>query len=145
MIKKYNTKYQITKINNISSFQLKLTNLRSYYYKNIIAFGDLLHRLHPLAGQGFNMTIRDIKVILELIKFKIDHGMDLDNSIFLDFEKNVKHKNYLFSNSIDFIYEFFNLESKTNNNILSKSVKFIGQNKFANKLFKNFADNGIEI
>ena len=91
------------------------------------------------------MTIRDIKVILELIKFKIDHGMDLDNSIFLDFEKNVKHTNYLFSNSIDFIYEFFNLESKTNNSIFSKSVKFIGQNKFANKLFTKFADNGIEI
>ena len=47
--------------------------MRSYYYKNILAFGDMLHRLHPLAGQGFNMTIRDIKEIYKLIQFKIDH------------------------------------------------------------------------
>ena len=51
-------------------FELKSSNLRSYYHKNILAFGDLLHRLHPLAGQGFNMTIRDINILCELIKLK---------------------------------------------------------------------------
>ena len=39
---------------------------------NILAFGDLLHKIHPLAGQGFNMTIRDIKVLLEIIKKRND-------------------------------------------------------------------------
>ena len=29
----------------------------SYYKDNILAFGDLLHKVHPLAGQGFNMSI----------------------------------------------------------------------------------------
>ena len=51
------------------------------------------------------MTIRDIKEINELIQFKINHGLDLDTSICLDFEKNTKNKNYLFSNGINFIYE----------------------------------------
>ena len=30
----------------------------------------MLHRLHPLAGQGFNMTIRDMKEIHRLIILK---------------------------------------------------------------------------
>ena len=50
--------------------QIKITNLRTYYHQNILAFGDQLHRVHPLAGQGFNMTIRDVSVLLRLIKFK---------------------------------------------------------------------------
>ena len=142
---KNNTKYEIDKISKILSFELKSTNLRSYYYKNILAFGDLLHKLHPLAGQGFNMTIRDIRELIKIIKFRKNLGLDLDNSICLDFEKKVKHKNYLFSNGIDFVYEFFNLESKMKNNFLSKSVKFIDQNKYVKKIFTKFADSGIII
>ena len=61
LIHYYNSKYKIKKINKIFFFELSSINLRNYYYKNILAFGDLLHKIHPLAGQGFNMTIRDIR------------------------------------------------------------------------------------
>ncbi len=144
-IEKYNTKYKIIKINDVNSFKLKSSNLRSYYYKNIIAFGDSLHKLHPLAGQGFNMIIRDIREILRLIEYKKEHGLDLDNSICIDFEKNIKNKNFLFSSGIDLIYEFFNIESKTKYKTLSKSVKFLNKNKFLNNFFKKFADSGMTI
>ena len=118
-------------------------NLRSYYHDNILAFGDLLHRIHPLAGQGFNMTIRDIKEILKLVKFKKDHGLELDTSICLDFEKNTKNRNYLFSNGIDLIYEFFNVERKIKNNFLSKTVQKISNYPSINKIFTKIADRGI--
>ena len=108
LIKKYNTKYNVLKIGNVNKFQLSSSNLRSYHYKNILAFGDLLHRIHPLAGQGFNMSIRDINEIIKLINFKLSHGLDLDESICSKFEKKTKHKNLIFSSGIDFIYEFFN-------------------------------------
>jgi len=144
LINKHNTKYKILKINDFSCFKLESSNLRTYYYKNIIAFGDLLHKIHPLAGQGFNMTIRDIKEVCKLIQSRKECGLDLDISICSDFEKNTKDKNYLFSNGIDLIYEFFNFESKINNNILSKSLKFLGKNKVINKFFIKFADTGIK-
>ena len=144
-IEKYNPKYKIIKINNVNSFKLKSSNLRSYYYKNIIAFGDSLHKLHPLAGQGFNMIIRDIMEILRLIEYKKEHGLDLDNSICIDFEKNSKNKNFLFSSGIDLIYEFFNIESKTKYKTFSKSVKFLNKNKLVNNFFKKFADSGMTI
>jgi len=144
LINKYNTKYKILKIKDFLCFKLESSNLRSYYYKNIIAFGDLLHKIHPLAGQGFNMTIRDVKEVYKLIQFKKECGLDLDISICSDFEKNTKDKNYLFSNGIDLIYEFFNFESKINNNTLSKSLKFLGKNKVVNKFFTKFADTGMK-
>ena len=145
LINRYGRRYKIINIDKVFVNELKSSSLRSYYYKNIIAFGDLLHRLHPLAGQGFNMTIRDIKQLNKLIKFKKEHGLDLDTSICLDFEKKTKNQNFLFSHGIDFIYEFFNLESKFKNNSLSKSIKLLGKNKFLNKLFIKFADNGLTI
>ena len=142
LIKKYNTKYSITNFGGNNFFELKSSNLRTYYYKNILAFGDLLHRVHPLAGQGFNMTLRDIKSLSRLIESKLKNGLDLDNSISEDFQNMNRHKNYLFSSGIDFIYEFFSLESKMNNNIISKSVSLIGKNKFLNRSFKNIANKG---
>ena len=145
LIKKYNNKYSILKIDQISNFKLSSLNLRNYYYKNIMAFGDLLHKLHPLAGQGFNMSIRDIKLLIDLILFRLNHGLELDSLICRDFEKKAKHKNYLFSAGIDLVYEFFNLESKMNNSILSKSVKFFGKNKNTNKFFTKLADEGMVI
>ena len=84
-IKRYNQKYNNYKVGSIQSFELKSSILRSYYYKNVLAFGDLLHKIHPLAGQGFNMTIRDIKEIYEIIKFRVDHGLDLYSSVCIYF------------------------------------------------------------
>ena len=143
LIKDKNFKYKIKNIDKIQSFELKLLNLRSYYHNNILAFGDLLHKVHPLAGQGFNMTIRDIKILLEIIKKRLDVGLSLDNSVNLEFQKKIRHKNFIFSNGVDFIHEFFNLESKMKNNFMSKSVKLIGSYPSINKMFAKIADRGI--
>ena len=135
-----NFKYKIKKIEKINSFELKSSNLRNYYYNNILAFGDMLHKIHPLAGQGFNMTIRDIKILVNIIKNKFELGLPIDKSVNIEFQNDVKHKNLIFSNGVDLIYEFFNIERKTKNDILSKSVKFIGKKPLINKLFVEIAD-----
>tara|TARA_B100000676_G_C17205132_1_gene401493 strand:- start:8 stop:487 length:480 start_codon:yes stop_codon:yes gene_type:complete len=145
LIKKNSQKYVIKRITNPKNFELKSSNLRSYYYKNILAFGDSLHRLHPLAGQGFNMTIRDIKLLIELIILKKSLGLKIDSSVCSEFEKKIRSQNYLFSSSIDFIYEFFKIESQLNNQIISKSLKYIGKNKLINQIFTKFADRGFNL
>ena len=145
LIEKHNNKYLNIKINEITNFELKSSNLRSYHFKNILAFGEMLHKLHPLAGQGFNMSIRDVKELLNLIKSRTNLGLELDSSICLNNKKKTRHKNYIFSQGIDFIYEFFNLESKIDNPILGNSVSVLGKNKYVNKLFTRFADKGLVI
>jgi 2-octaprenyl-6-methoxyphenol hydroxylase len=91
------------------------------------------------------MSLRDIKLLSDLIDKKINLGLDIDKSICLEFEKKSQNINYLFATSIDWIYELFNFESRINSNILSKSINVIGKNKIINSLFKKFADNGIRI
>jgi len=143
LIKDKNFKYRIRSMGKINSFELESLNLRSYYHNNILAFGDLLHKIHPLAGQGFNMTIRDIKILLEIIKKKLDLGLPLDSSVSLEFQKNLKYKNFIFSNGIDLIYELFNIERKMNISLISNSVKHISNYPLVNKMFTKIADRGV--
>ena len=141
-INNHNSIYKINKFKEISSFKLSSMNLRSYYHKNILAFGELIHKIHPLAGQGFNMTIRDIKILLEIIKNKKNLGLQLNSSVNQEFQKKIKHKNFIFSNGIDLVYEFFNIDGKTKSNFFVKSLQFLGNKQPINKILKKIADSG---
>ena len=48
-------------ISNIQSYPISLSIRRQYYKKNILILGEGLHTIHPVAGQGFNLVLRDIK------------------------------------------------------------------------------------
>ena len=143
MIKKLNPYYEIERINKISKLKLKSTNLRKYYKDNVLAFGDLLHKLHPLAGQGFNMSIRDIKKLSKIIDKKIKLGLNLDNSVCSEFQNKARKENLFFSEGVDFVYEFFNSENKIRNTLIDSTVKYVGKNKFLNQYFKKIADLGL--
>ena len=143
LIKFYNYKYEIINFSKLEKFNLFFSLSRNYFYRNILAFGDVIHRVHPLAGQGFNITLRDIKVLSELIQKRIDLGLPLDSSIFEEFENRTKHLNYIFTSSIDLIYEFFKFDNKINNNISKGLFKFMSNNKSLNKFFTRQANKGL--
>ncbi len=145
LIKKYNFKYLIKNIGDFEMYNLKFSILRKYYYKNILSFGDLLHKIHPLAGQGFNMTIRDIKILSSIIDEKLNIGLELDHFILEEFEKKTKHRNYIFASAIDFIHEFFKLDNNIKNVFSKPAFKIIGKNKMLNKYATHFANFGLDI
>ena len=145
LINQYNPKFEIQRIQKISKFKLESSNLRNYYHKNILAFGDCLHKIHPLAGQGFNMTIRDIEAFSNIIQDKIDLGLQLDQNVLEEFENKTKHKNFIFSNSIDFIYEFFNFNKKNKSRNLNNLLRYIGENKKLNNMLIKYANFGPNI
>ena len=71
-------------------------------------------------------------------------GLALDQSVCVEFQNNVKSKNFVFSEGIDFIYEYFNSENKIKNNLIDTSIKYIGKNKYMNDYFKKIADVGLQ-
>ena len=89
------------------------------------------------------MSIRDIKLLSDLIDQRINLRLEIDYRLCNEFQKNSKDKHYIFSASIDWIYELFNFESKINSNFLSKSINLVGKNKLLNTYLKKFADAGI--
>ena len=145
IFKKYNSFYSITKISKIEKFALSFEMLRNYTHKNILAFGDLIHRIHPLAGQGFNMTIRDIKIMSKIVNDKISLGLPIDVSVAEDFQASTKHLNYLYGNAIDGIYEFFNFDNKINNSISKPIFKILNKNSVFKKYANILSDKGLNL
>ena len=143
LVKGYNNFYEINKFIGFEYFKLNLSLLKNYYYENILAFGESAHAIHPLAGQGFNMSLRDINCLSNIINKKIQSGLSLDNSIFDEFEKKSKYKNFLFANGIDFIYEFFNFEKKIPLKISKRIFKTLNQSTLIKNLSMRLADEGL--
>ena len=145
IFKKYNSFYSLTKISKIEKFSLSFETLRNYTHDNILAFGDLIHRVHPLAGQGFNMTIRDIKIISKIIDDKISLGFPVDISVAEDFQHSTKHLNYLYGKAIDGIYEFFKFDNNVNNSISKPVFKILNKNSFFKKYSNILSDRGLSL
>ena len=136
------------KINKFSDYQkaeLNFSLARKYYFKNVLLFGDGLHQIHPLAGQGFNMTIRDLKIFIDIIKNKVDYGLEIDASCLKEFEEVSKSKNFIFSEGINFIQDFFRIKNSIGDKKLTKLVKKIGENNKLKNFFIKVADQGIII
>ena len=142
LIKHYNRIYKIKKINALKQFPINLSLSRNYFHKNILSFGDALHRIHPLAGQGFNMTLRDSKILTQLIKKNLDLGLSLD-TVLEKFEAKRKNPNLVFAMGVDFLYEFFKFNNRYNMKSIDYIFKFMNKNLFIKNKIENFADKGL--
>ena len=61
----------------IKSFPLHQLHAKSFYKNRTILVGDSAHTIHPLAGQGLNLGIADVKELSELIITRSRHGKAL--------------------------------------------------------------------
>ena len=49
------------------AYPIKIHMAKNYFKKSIIFVGDCMHSIHPVAGQGFNLTVYDIRSIFQLL------------------------------------------------------------------------------
>ena len=143
IIRNYNKNYLIKNFTDIKHKNLNFILLRNYHFENILCFGDVIHTIHPLAGQGLNMTIRDIKMLSKILKENTDLGLEINSNVAKIFEKKTKHLNFLFSYGIDFIYEFFNIDNKLNNIISLPVFKRLSKSQIFKKYVNHASDKGL--
>ena len=58
-------------------YPISLTHANRYIGERLALAGDAAHAIHPLAGQGFNLGIRDVAVLAELIVDRYRLGLDI--------------------------------------------------------------------
>ena len=119
-------KFKKITLSKIQSYPLSLSIKSNYFNKNILILGDGLHVIHPIAVQGFNLILRDIRKIDELIKYNIRLGLPIKNSgILKAFTYSRKPENVLLGIGIDSTRTFF------------KENKYF--NKFKENILENFS------
>ena len=127
-------------ISNIQSFPITLHLRRQYHRKNILILGEGLHTIHPLAGQGFNLVLRDIKKLKEIIDYYSRLGISLKNSYALDdFYDSRKPENIIMSLGVDATHTFFKQNKYLDplKEIILKNIKNNDKLKKFSKLISN--------
>ena len=141
----FEIKARIKSFSQIAGYSLNFLVPRNYVKNNILIFGDNLHKIHPFVGQGLNMTIRDIKLLREIIKKRVSLGLYLDTNILLEFTKKTKPFNYIFANGIDITEKYFSIDNKFLNKYSNILLSKINKNSTINNIIINLADKGLRL
>lgn len=64
-------------------YSVQQTHLQEQVHRNIIIMGNSAHTLHPVAGQGYNLALRDVSCLSKLIDNKLATGASLNTINFM--------------------------------------------------------------
>jgi len=133
---------KIINIGKIKSFPINLNLKIKYFKKNILILGDGLHAIHPIAGQGFNLVLRDISKLAELTSKTSQLGLLFKNTVMLeDFYNSRKAENNLFGLGINLTNSFFK-DRKYFTSIKKIILNNINSFGFIKKTSQTLADRG---
>ena len=137
-----NSKKEIS-FSKIDFFPISFKFNVNFLKKNTLVLGEGSYNIHPVAGQGFNLILRDIRELHQGIEKYISLGIQIKDSLmFREFVASRKPKNLLFGLGLSFVHKFFK-NDKTTNPIKKIILKDINRFKFLKNVSLNFANKGI--
>ena len=99
--------------------------------------------MHPIAGQGFNLILRDVKKLYELLSKNMQLGLQIKNSYILkEFVESRKTENILFGVGIEITNAFFKI--KKYSAIKNLIIKNVSQIKIIKKLSQKISNKGLD-
>lgn len=75
---------RITKVGSRQAYPLKMLKAERNTEGRVALVGNASHTIHPVAGQGFNLGLRDVAVLAEKIAAAHQQGQDLGAANVLD-------------------------------------------------------------
>ena len=125
--------YSHGKINlrsSISFFPIS-PHLSRSIQKDILLIGDSAHSIHPVAGQGWNLGIKDIQELCKCLDYYSINDINFDKIYFS--KRIIENISYLkFTNLINFLYES---NKPLANTIVKVSFHMLNRFSYLRKLF----------
>ena len=133
----------IKKINNIenklSYWSLNLNFIINPTSLRTILIGDAAHSIHPLAGQGLNLSLRDCVSLLDAIRNCLKFGNDLGDETVTEYYKKERiPKTIAMTAFTDFMFLGFTSTSNKTQSLLTKGMENLNKTNFKN-IFRDFA------
>jgi len=90
------------------TFPLSLRHATRYIARRVALIADAAHVIHPIAGQGLNLGMRDIGLLSELLIDQRRLGLDLGDPMLLKrYEAKRRGDNFAFSAATDILDRLF--------------------------------------
>jgi 2-octaprenyl-6-methoxyphenol hydroxylase len=74
---------QFMQIGQRHSYPLQLSRIQEHIRHRVVIIGNAAHTLHPIAGQGFNLGLRDVASLSEVIVESLKAGEDVGSEMTL--------------------------------------------------------------
>ena len=131
---------KINKIENkLSYWDLNLNLVLNPTSSRAILIGDAAHSIHPLAGQGLNLSLRDCVSTLNAIKNCLKFGRDLGDKSILKFYKSERLLRTISMTAFtDFMFFGFTSTSEKTQSLLTKGMENLNKTKLKN-IFRDLA------
>jgi 2-octaprenyl-6-methoxyphenol hydroxylase len=137
---------EIISISEINKFNLNYIFNELKDSKRTLLFGDIANKIHPIAGQGWNMTLRNIFSLINVIKYSENLGLEIGNDIFTKkYLDETMLNNLTFTTLIDGIRKIFDVKIDSYAAIRKNTLSNINKNSFIKKSFVNIANKGLFI
>jgi 2-octaprenyl-6-methoxyphenol hydroxylase len=95
---------RFVKVGQRHAYALQLLQARESIRPRMALIGNAVHTLHPVAGQGFNLGLRDVAALAEVVMDAHREGRDIgDNTVlarYADWRKNDQRRVVAFTDSM---------------------------------------------
>ncbi|HHI88475.1 MAG TPA: 2-octaprenyl-6-methoxyphenyl hydroxylase, partial [Hellea balneolensis] len=89
-------------------YPLSFQHAKSYTADRLVLIGDAAHAIHPIAGQGFNMGLRDVAALADILVQARATGRDIGDALSLsEFERWRKFDNTVLTHACDVFNRLF--------------------------------------
>jgi len=131
---------KIIKVSKVSIFPLDVYSCLKYYKNNIVLVGDACQALHPIAGQGFNLGLRDCLSLSESLKKAKNLGQKVNSNLILkEYSRNRFYDKSLLVSSTHNLNKFFGLRGGMISKVRSVGLKLFDRSDFLKKRSMLFA------
>ena len=115
-------------------FPLKLSITENFVSDRVALVGDSAHGIHPLAGQGLNLGMRDVASLIEVIVTAVRRGEDMGSlSVLKRYENWRRFETSSMAASTDIINRIFSHNNKIIKFATTTGLKAISSNSFLKK------------
>ena len=130
----------ITKIYTKQLFPITAHLNSRFYEKGNIYIGDSAHSVHPIAGQGWNLGIKDVNSLYKISKKYRELGMDLGNNFFCkEYNNQTYFEAYRLYQITDKLDNLFRQNNFFINFIRAKGINYIQRKQLLKNNISDFA------